>query len=165
MNFGTKYRRSLVRMEGRGIMPPELFTVIQGRVEMQHVREEERKKHGVKRDRPDQQQPGGGSTHQLVQPSGGNPGRDQGSNYSRGSAVVKEEPAARGEGSRWKFSGNCFSAESRAISVVNAQGEEISSSNDNRARRLSKWTREIRQGLGVGAARSMEELGAACICR
>ena len=39
---------TLLKMEGRDIMPPELFTIIQGRVELQAVREEERRKHGGK---------------------------------------------------------------------------------------------------------------------
>ena len=50
---------SLVKMEGRDFMPPELFVMIQGRLELQAVREEERKKHGGRRDRHERQQPGG----------------------------------------------------------------------------------------------------------
>ena len=99
---------TLVRMEGRDIMPPELFAMIQGSVEMQSVKAEERRKQGIRRDRPDRRQPGGSSAHQLWQPSGGNPNRDLRNNHNRGNAIVKEEPVARGDSSRRKFSGNCF---------------------------------------------------------
>ena len=70
---------TLVQMEARDLMPNDLFEIVYARVEVQQVREEERRNHGGRRDRREPRRLGGSGSPSLGQ-RGGN--KMQVSSYS-----------------------------------------------------------------------------------
>ena len=83
-------------------MPNDLFEIVYARVEVQEVREEERRKHGGRRDRQEPRGLGGSGSPSLGQ-WGEN--QMQESSYSGGSRI-KEEPVAGHDLARKTFSGH-----------------------------------------------------------